>query len=109
MNALDKLIEEHASNYSTPAETVWAIYLNEQRIHTVSGKSSWRTIGHAKAAFKHHLDYNMAFVAEYVELNGRTSQSVCNSVRKDDIEFVVNDLFTRGVLRFVQMTPTVSS
>ena len=54
-DAVEKFIVDHIKAYSIQNEPCWRIKWRGELIKTTSGKSSWRTIGHAKSAFKNHI------------------------------------------------------
>lgn len=105
MNALEAHIESHAIDRQTKDDPAWAIELNGHRLRTMSGKSLWRTIGHAKSAFKQHLQNCPGFVNEYIELSGRPADSISSKAYSSscDVKYVFDDLCTRGNLRFVDL------
>ena len=60
--AVEAFLVEHIGYYSIQNKPCYRIKWRGEFIKTASGKSSWRTIGHAKSAFKNHIQKcNLAY------------------------------------------------
>ena len=87
--AAEKMLTEHIGYYTVNNDRCWRIKWRGNFIHTSSGKASWSKIGHAKAAFKHHIAAcNLAFYYERA-ITGNDKLRYCDQTISDEAFFKI--------------------
>ncbi len=85
-------------------DTPYRIKINGKYIKTMSGKTLWKTLGHAKSALNNHIS-NLISYRRYSELNEDIKILEDISGKEKPTKIVIDFLIKNNIVEFVPFTP----